>query len=36
MKQAIGDVLYVTQSAYLVKNSRDLYYAHQDNETQGL
>jgi hypothetical protein len=28
MKQAVGDVLYVTQSAYLVKNSRDLYYAH--------
>jgi hypothetical protein len=28
MKQAIGDMLYVTQSAYLVKNSRDLYYAH--------
>ncbi len=28
MKQALGDVLYVTQSAYLVKNSRDLYYAH--------
>jgi hypothetical protein len=27
MKHAIGDVLYVTQSAYLVKNSRDLYYA---------
>ena len=35
MKQAIGDVLYVTQSAYLVKNSRDLYYAHHyDNEDQ--
>ncbi|MGR8981439.1 MAG: ankyrin repeat domain-containing protein [Gammaproteobacteria bacterium] len=28
MKQTVGDVLYVTQSAYLVKNSRDLYYAH--------
>lgn len=28
MKQAEGDVLYVTQSPYLVKNSRDLYYAH--------
>lgn len=28
MKQAVGDVLYVTQSAYLVKNSRDLYYSH--------
>ena len=35
MKHAVGDVLYVTQSAYLVKNSRDLYYAHQyDNEDQ--
>ncbi|MGZ8183823.1 MAG: UvrD-helicase domain-containing protein [Methylobacter sp.] len=35
MKQAIGDVLYVTQSAYLVKNSRDLYYAHHyDNPEQ--
>lgn len=35
MKQAIGDVLYVTQSAYLVKNSRDLYYAHHyDNADQ--
>jgi hypothetical protein len=28
MKQTVGDVLYVTQSAYLVRNSRDLYYAH--------
>ncbi len=27
MKHAIGDVLYVTQSAYLVNNARDLYYA---------
>ncbi len=35
MKQAIGDVLYVTQSAYLVKNSRDLYYAnHYENPDQ--
>ncbi|SHE22464.1 ankyrin repeat domain-containing protein [methanotrophic endosymbiont of Bathymodiolus puteoserpentis (Logatchev)] len=35
MKHAIGDVLYVTQSAYLVKNSRDLYYAHHyENEDQ--
>jgi hypothetical protein len=25
MKQAVGDVLYETQSAYLVKNSRDQY-----------
>ena len=37
MKQAIGDVLYVTQSAYLVKNSRDLYYAHHyDNPDQQI
>ena len=35
MKQAGGDILYVTQSAYLVKNSRDLYYAHHyDNPDQ--
>ena len=35
MKHAVGDVLYVTQSAYLVKNSRDLYYAHNyENEDQ--
>ena len=35
MKHAVGDVLYVTQSAYLVKNSRDLYYAnHYENEDQ--
>lgn len=37
MKQAVGDVLYVTQSAYLVKNSRDLYYAHHyDNSDQQI
>lgn len=35
MKHAVGDVLYVTQSTYLVKNSRDLYYAQgYDNEDQ--
>ena len=35
MKHAVGDVLYVTQSAYLVQNARDLYYAHHyDNEDQ--
>ncbi len=35
MKEAVGDVLYVTQSSYLVKNSRDLYYAHNyENEDQ--
>lgn len=37
MKQVVGDVLYVTQSAYLVKNSRDLYYAHHyDNPEQQI
>lgn len=35
MKEAVGDVLYVTLSPYLVKNSRDLYFAHQyENEDQ--
>lgn len=29
LKACRGDVLYVTLSPYLVKNSRDLYYAHQ-------
>lgn len=28
MKHAIGDVLYVSLSSYLVRNARDLYYAH--------
>jgi len=28
LKQVDGDVLYVTHSAYLVQNARDLYYAH--------
>ena len=28
LKQAQGEVLYVTQSAYLAQNARDLYYAH--------
>ena len=37
MKEAIGDVLYVTLSAYLVKNSRDLYFAqHYQNEDQNV
>ena len=27
MKQAVGEVLYVTRSSYLVHRSRDLYYA---------
>lgn len=35
MKQVEGDILYVTQSSYLVKNSRDLYYAyHYENTKQ--
>lgn len=28
LKHAQGEVLYVTQSAYLAQNARDLYYAH--------
>jgi hypothetical protein len=37
MKAAPGDVLYVTHSPYLVKNSRDLYYAHgYENEQQNV
>ncbi len=35
MKQAIGDVLYVSLSAYLVRNAREWYYAHgYTNEDQ--
>jgi hypothetical protein len=35
MKQATGNVLYITQSEYLVKNSRELYCAnHYENEHQ--
>ena len=35
LKACPGDVLYVTLSPYLVKNSRDLYYAHgYENEQQ--
>ncbi|MFB6357897.1 MAG: AAA family ATPase, partial [Thiohalorhabdaceae bacterium] len=35
MKQALGDVLYVSLSSYLVRNARDLYYAHgYTNEDQ--
>lgn len=35
MKHSIGDVLYVTQSPYLVENSRDLYYSNDyDNPNQ--
>ena len=37
MKQSVGAVLYVTQSPYLVKNSRDLYYAnHYENPEQQI
>ncbi len=35
MKAAVGDILYVTLSSFLVKNSRDLYFASQyENENQ--
>ena len=35
MKHAIGDILYVSLSSYLVNNSRDLYYSHHyDNDDQ--
>ena len=35
MKQVPGDILYVTLSPYLVKNSCDIYYAHAyENEAQ--
>ncbi len=37
MKVALGDVLYVTRSPYLVHNSRDLYYATgYNNEDQKI
>ena len=37
MKEAVGDVLYVTLSPYLVKHSRDLYFAqHYRNEDQDV
>ncbi len=37
MKEAVGEVLYVTLSPYLVKNSRDLYFAHHyENEDQNV
>lgn len=37
LKACHGDVLYVTLSSYLVKNSRDLYYAHQyENPRQNV
>ncbi len=37
MKETVGDVLYVTHSSYLVRNSRDLYYgAGYNNEDQQI
>jgi hypothetical protein len=37
MKEALGDVLYVTLSPYLVKHSRDLYFSQQyQNEDQDV
>ncbi|MFN3786206.1 MAG: hypothetical protein ACK4RS_05140, partial [Thiothrix sp.] len=37
LKQAGGAVLYVTLSAHLVKNARDLYYAHSyENDQQNV
>lgn len=37
MKEAPGDVLYVTRSAYLVHNSRNLYYAlDYENDAQSV
>jgi len=36
MKQGIGDILYVTHSSFLVKNSRDLYFSkrYQNDDQQ--
>lgn len=37
LKEAVGDILYVTRSPYLVHNARQLYYAHNyDNEDQNI
>lgn len=37
MKDAVGEVLYVTRSPYLVRNSRDIYYAHHyENDNQEI
>jgi len=37
MKEAPGEVLYVTRSPYLVHNSRNLYYAfHYENDSQDV
>lgn len=37
LKEAVGDILYVTRSAYLVHNARTRYYAHNyGNEEQHI
>jgi hypothetical protein len=37
MKEWVGDILYVTRSPYLVRNSRNLYFAQgYDNEDQNI
>ncbi|WP_295399764.1 UvrD-helicase domain-containing protein [uncultured Thiocystis sp.] len=37
MKEAVGDILYVTRSPFLVHNARELYYSHgYDNPDQNL
>ena len=37
MKQCAGEILYVSQSNYLVQNARSLYYAHHySNEAQAI
>jgi hypothetical protein len=37
MKDAVGDVLYVTRSSFLTQNAHDLYYAHgYENDAQNV
>jgi hypothetical protein len=37
LKQLTGDILYVTHSAYLAENARNLYYAHDyENDAQNV
>jgi hypothetical protein len=37
MKDAVGDVLYVTRSSFLTRNAHDLYYAHgYENDAQNV
>ncbi len=37
LKRAKGDVLYITLSAFLAKNARDLYFSnHYENESQNI